>query len=90
MSQELVSRQASPSTAPVAMQQQTDALMTRARQIASAPRDMLPKHYQNNPGACLMAVDWADRNDVSIFEALGEVAFVHGRPVVSAVLQKKR
>ena len=84
MSTELVSRQHTPSSAPVAMQQQTDALMTRAKMIASAPKDMLPQHYRNNPGACLLAVDWAERNDVSIFEALGEVSFVHGRPVVSA------
>lgn len=85
----LVSRQASPSSAPVAMQAQTDALMKRAQMVAACPPDMLPKHYRGNPGACLLAVDWADRNDVSIFEALGEVSFVHGRPVVSAVLQKK-
>lgn len=85
----LVSRQASPSSAPVAMQAQTDALMVRAKMIAGAPSDMLPKHYRNNTGAALLLVDWADRNDVSILEAIGEVAFVHGRPVVSAVLQKK-
>lgn len=85
----LVSRQASPSSAPVQMQAQTDALMVRAKMIAAAPSDMLPKHYRNNTGAALLLVDWADRNDVSILEAIGEVAFVHGRPVVSAVLQKK-
>jgi len=85
----LVSRQASPSSAPVAMQAQTDALMVRAKMIAAAPKDMLPPHYRNNTGAALLLVDWADRNDVSILEAIGEVAFVHGRPVVSAVLQKK-
>ena len=85
----LVSRQATASAAPVAYNAEADELMIRAKQIASAPRDMLPKHYQNSPGACLLAVDWATRNDVSIFEALGEVSFVHGKPVVSAVLQKK-
>lgn len=89
MSNELVSRQAMASSAPVAMQAQTDALLARAKMVAQCPRDMLPRHYQGNPGACLLAVDWADRNDVGILEALGQVAFVHGKPVVSAVLQRK-
>lgn len=91
MTNELVSRQATeggPSPVP-ARQSRDDALMVRARQIATAPPDMLPKHYQNNPGACLMAVDWADRHDVSIFEALGEVSFNRGRATVSAVMQKR-
>jgi len=85
----MVSRQATPSNAPVAMQLETDALVTRAKMVASCPRDMLPKQYHQNVGACLLAVDWADRNDVGILEALGQVAFVHGKPVVSAVMQRK-
>ena len=88
-SQAMVSRQATPSNAPVAMQAQTDALVTRAKMVASCPRDMLPKQYHGNVGACLLAVDWAERNDVGILEALGQVAFVHGKPVVSAVMQRK-
>lgn len=84
----MVSRQATPSNAPVAMQAQTDALMVRAKMIADQG-DMLPERYRDNPGACLMAVDWAERNNVSIFDTLGHVAFVHGKPVVEARLQRK-
>lgn len=67
----------------------SDALIEKAKMLAAAGPQALPKAYANNPGACMMALDWADRNDIPIFEVIGHVAFVHGKPVVEAVLQKK-
>lgn len=66
----------------------SDALIQKAKMLAASP-DMLPKHYANKPGACMMLLDWTDRNDVSIFEGIAEVAIVHGKPVVSAKMQKR-
>ncbi len=67
----------------------SDALVEKAKMLAAAGSDSLPKGYVNKPGACLMALDWADRHDVSIFEALSEVSMVYGKPVVSAKMQKR-
>lgn len=63
-------------------------MVERAKMIA-ASGDVLPKAYKNNAGACLLILDWAERNEVAIFEGIAEVAFVYGKPVVSAVMQKK-
>lgn len=59
-----------------------------AEQLAKAS-DMLPRHYVNKPGACLLLLDWCERNDVPLLEAAGEISFVHGKPSVGARLQKK-
>ena len=67
----------------------SDALIEKARMLAAAGPDVLPKGYANSPGACMMLLDWAERNDVSIFEAVGEVSMVYGRPVISAKMQKR-
>jgi hypothetical protein len=64
-------------------------LEAQANKIAAVPADMLPPLYRKSPGACMLAIDWANRNNVSILEAIGEVAFVYGKPVVSARLQKR-
>lgn len=66
----------------------SDALVEKARMMAAAA-SALPKEYANKPGACLMVLDWADRNDVSIFEAVAEVSMVYGKPVISAKMQKR-
>lgn len=67
----------------------SDALVEKAKMLAAAGADTLPKGYANKPGSCLMVLDWADRHDVSIFEALAEVSMVYGRPVISAKMQKR-
>ena len=85
----LVSRQAATPTHVAPAQRPLSELEAQAKMIAAVPTEMLPKLYQRNPGACMLAIDWAGRNGVSILEAIGEVSFVHGRPVVSARLQKK-
>lgn len=59
-----------------------------AEQLAKA-NDMLPRHYIGKPGACLLLLDWCERNDVPLLEAAGEISFVHGKPNIGARLQKK-
>ena len=61
-------------------------------QIAEAmarASDLLPKAYVGKPGACLLAMDWAERNDVAILDVLANVSFVGGKPVIGARMQKK-
>lgn len=71
----------------VAPQESHDAQMTRAVAIAKAG-DMLPRQYKANPGAILLAMDWADRHGVSTMDALHGVSWVQGRPVIDATLQR--
>ena len=84
----MVSRQAVTPTAPVPAMTVSD-IERQANMIAKLDDKMLPKGYVNKPGACLLAIDWANRNDVAILDAIAEVAFVYGRPVVSARMQKR-
>ncbi|MEM9655160.1 MAG: hypothetical protein AAGA65_23925 [Actinomycetota bacterium] len=63
--------------------------MKMANAIAAAPSSMLPKGYEGKPGACLLAIDYAERMDLALFEVLAEVSFNRGRPTVGARLQKK-
>lgn len=50
---------------------------------------MLPASYRGSVGACLMAIDFAERNQLSLIEVLGQVSFSAGRSTVSARLQRK-
>jgi hypothetical protein len=54
-----------------------------------AKSGMLGKNYNNNPGACLLLIDWAQRHDVALFEVPGAVSFRDGRSTVSGRMQKK-
>lgn len=89
----LVSRQAQHVvTAPAAPPPSLGAFKPENLQIAESlarAGDMLPKGYQGKPGACLLAMDWAERNNVAILDVLAQVSFVHGKPVVGARMQKK-
>ncbi len=82
-------RQAVMVERPPAAQGPADRLIEQAKLVAAAGSDVLPKGFRSNPGACLMAIEWAERMGVSIFEAVGEISFVYGKPVVSAVMQKR-
>lgn len=64
-----------------------DVQLAKATAIARAG-DMLPKGYRGQPGAVVLAMDWADRHDVSIMDAIHGVAWVQGRPVIDASLQR--
>jgi hypothetical protein len=49
---------------------------------------MLPKAYRGQPGAILLAIDWAERHGLSIMDALHGVSWVQGKPVVDSTLQR--
>ncbi|MCP5028624.1 MAG: hypothetical protein GY929_20295 [Actinomycetia bacterium] len=54
----------------------------------SKAHDLLPRSYHNNPGACLLLIDYAERLKISILEAGGNVSFNRGRATVGARLQR--
>lgn len=89
----MVSRQAAmPSTAPTPVAPHLGAFkpenLQRAEAMAKA-RGMLPSEYQNNPGACLLALDYAERYQLPIIEVTSQVSFRNGRATVGARLQRK-
>jgi hypothetical protein len=59
--------------------------MAKANAIAKAG-DLLPRTYRANPGAVLLAMDWADRVGLSVMDAIHGVAWVQGKPVIDATL----
>jgi len=86
MSNVLRSRAATPATIPsdaAALQVRMDY----ANAIASA-KQALPPGYANNPGAVLLATEWANAHEVDLLTTLQTVNFVHGRPVVDATMQR--
>jgi hypothetical protein len=84
----LVSRQANLATTITPPQRPMSEAMELATAMARAG-DMLPKEYRNNPGSCMLAIDWSDRNGVPILDVLASVSFVNGKPLVGARLQRK-
>jgi hypothetical protein len=64
-----------------------DVRMQTAVAIAKAG-DMLPRAYRGQPGAILLAIDWAERHDLAVMDAIHGVAWVQGRPVVDSTLQR--
>jgi hypothetical protein len=82
MSKILTTRQAAP---PQVQQAGLDVEMAKATAIAKAG-DLLPRTYRANPGAVLLAMDWADRVGLSVMDAIHGVAWVQGKPVIDATL----
>ena len=82
MSKILTTRQAQP---PAVQQASHDVEMAKASAIAKAG-DLLPRTYRGNPGAVLLAMDWADRVGLSVMDAIHGVAWVQGKPVIDATL----
>jgi hypothetical protein len=82
MSKILTTRQAAP---PQVQQAGLDVEMAKATAIAKAG-DLLPRNYRSNPGAVLLAMDWADRVGLSVMDAIHGVAWVQGKPVIDATL----
>lgn len=87
MTDELVLKSRGAAPAMSAGRDQLDVRMQTAVAIARAG-EMLPKAYRNQPGAILLAIDWAERHDLSVMDALHGVSWVHGRPVVDSTLQR--
>jgi len=82
----LTTRSAAPATVS-AGRDTLDVRMQTAVAIAKAG-DMLPRAYRGQPGAILLAIDWAERHDLAVMDAIHGVAWVQGRPVVDSTLQR--
>lgn len=64
-----------------------DVVMRRAQAIARAG-DAIPKGYRQNPGAVLLALEWATQREVDALTAIQTVSFISGRPVIDATMQR--
>ncbi|HKY15999.1 MAG TPA: hypothetical protein VJM33_13825 [Microthrixaceae bacterium] len=58
-----------------------------ATSIANAT-EAVPKSYRKQPGAVLLAIGWAQEHDVSLLTAIQNVAFIEGKAVVDASMQR--
>lgn len=87
MTQILKSR-TTPATLPASEAgAQLDVQFKRAAAIAEA-RDAIPKSYQRNTGAVLLAMGWAEARGIDLLTAIQTVSFVGGRPVIDATMQR--
>jgi hypothetical protein len=59
-----------------------------ANAIANAGSAVLPAAYRGKPGAVLLAREWALARGVDMLTALQTVAFVEGKPVIDATMQR--
>jgi hypothetical protein len=64
-----------------------DVRMAHAKAIAAA-KAAIPQHYQNNPGAVLLAQEWAAARGVDLLTTMQTVAFISGKPVIDATMQR--
>ena len=61
--------------------------LRRAQAIARA-KDALPRSYRENPGAVLLADQWARSRGIDTLTAIQSVSFVDGKPIVDAAMQR--
>ena len=54
-----------------------------AAKMLSGAGDALPVAYRNNPGACLMAIEYSNRNGMSIIEVIQNFHPIHGKMAMS-------
>lgn len=80
-------RARSTSVAPVQSGDQLDVALRHAQAIASA-KDAVPQHYRNNVGAVLLAQQWAEKHDIDLLTTMQCIAFIGGKPVVEATMQR--
>lgn len=66
---------------------QLDVAMRRAQAVASAG-DTIPRSYRGRPGAVLLADEWARARGLDLLTALQTVAFIDGKPVIDATMQR--
>ena len=64
-----------------------DVRMKHAQAIAAA-KQALPPSYANNPGAILLAQEWAQTRGVDLLTTIQSVSFISGRPVIDATMQR--
>ncbi len=60
--------------------------MEMAHAIAAAG-EMVPRAYQGKPGAVLLAMLWAESNNVDVFTAIQNISVIDGKPYVSALMR---
>lgn len=77
-----------PPTMQTAAMARMDAEFRMAQAIARAGADMLPRAYRDKPGAVILVQQWANAHGVDILTAMQTVAFVQGRPVIDATMQR--
>ena len=95
----MVSRQANTPAVvtPAVAQAHVGAFKPENLQMAEAiakATDILPRSYKSRqgvgqPGAVLLALDYAQRNELALVDVFAEVAFPSGKPVVGARMQRK-
>ena len=61
--------------------------LRHANAIAAA-KQALPQSYANNPGAILLAQEWAAARNVDLLTTIQSVSFISGRPVIDATMQR--
>ena len=66
---------------------QLDVAMRRAQAVAAAG-DAIPRSYRGKPGAVLLADEWARARGLDLLTALQTVAFIDGKPVIDATMQR--
>lgn len=79
-----------PATAPVPASEadaQLSVELRKAQFIAKAG-DAVPRSYRGNPGAVLLAMEWADRRGMDLMTAIQNVSFYEGKPLVDATMQR--
>lgn len=64
-----------------------DVELQRATALARAG-DVLPRAYRDRPGALLLVDQWARTRGIDTLTAIQTVAFIDGKPVVDAAMQR--
>jgi len=64
-----------------------DVRMKHANAVAAA-KQALPQSYANNPGAILLAQEWAQTRGVDLLTTIQSVSFISGKPVIDATMQR--
>ncbi len=91
MTEIMQSRQAGGLAVPDAPQSSAMAAMDaefRMAQAIARAGDMLPRNYRDKPGAVILVNQWAKAHQVDMLTAMQTVAFVQGRPVIDATMQR--
>ena len=83
----MTSRQLAPTETQTVAMAQMDAEFRMAQAVARAG-DMLPRGYRDKPGAVILVNQWAKAHGVDMLTAMQTVAFVQGRPVIDATMQR--
>ena len=76
-----------PAPAPVPTRSELGDQLAYATAIGDS-RDALPDSYRRNPGAILLAREWANSRGLDLLTAIQNVNFFKGKPIVDASMQR--